>query len=143
MVNEDRVKIMTRLASYENGAGKEELKLIRYNRKDYVSFHVLATAIWFTIGYAALLCLAVFLHIEFFMGSVKNKQLIPLGIIAVGGYVILLIAYLVVAGRVYRKRHNHAKENARLYYIDLRRLNKLYEKERQQTGVFLEPEGDQ
>lgn len=143
MVNEDRVKIMTRLASYENGRGKEELKLIRYNRKDYVSFHVLATAIWFTIGYAAVLGLAVFLHIEFLISNIQKLNMVLLGIMAVSGYIALLVIYLLIAGKVYRKRHNRAKENARLYYMDLRRLNKLYEKERQQTGVFMEPEGDQ
>lgn len=143
MVNEDRVKIMTRLAAYETGRGKEELKLIRYNRKDYVSFHVLATAIWFTVGYAAVLGLTVFLHIEFLISHIQSISLILLGVAAAAGYVVLLVVYLLIARKVYRKRHGRAKENARLYYMDLRRLNKLYEKERQQTGVFLEPEGDQ
>ena len=52
MLNEERVKLMVQLASYEQKEGKEDFKVSSYYKKDYVSFHRLATMIWTTIGYA-------------------------------------------------------------------------------------------
>lgn len=137
------MKIMTRLASYDSGEGREEQKTIRYNRKDYVSFHVLATAIWVTVGYIAAVCLILFLHMEYFTSHMNGAKLIVLAVIVIVGYAALLALYIRIAGRVYRGRYSKAKENARLYYMDLRRLNRLYEKERPQAGVSAEPEGEQ
>ena len=51
MLNEERVKLMVQLASYEQKEGKEDFKVSSYYKKDYVSFHRLATMIWTTIGY--------------------------------------------------------------------------------------------
>ena len=50
MLNEERVKMMIKLASYEEGQGKEDFKVNSYYRKDYVSFRTIVTLIWTTIG---------------------------------------------------------------------------------------------
>ena len=39
MLNEERVKLMVQLASYEQKEGKEDFKVSSYYKKDYVSFH--------------------------------------------------------------------------------------------------------
>lgn len=41
MLNEERVKMMIKLASYEEGQGKEDFKVNSYYRKDYVSFRTI------------------------------------------------------------------------------------------------------
>ena len=38
MLNEERVKLMVQLASYEQKEGKEDFKVSSYYKKDYVSF---------------------------------------------------------------------------------------------------------
>ena len=49
MVNEDKVKLMTRLASYESGEGKKDIAILNYFRGDYIGFQVLKSIISATI----------------------------------------------------------------------------------------------
>ena len=51
MLDERKVKLMTRLAFYEQTQGKEDFKISAYYRKDYTSLHMLCSFIWVTIGY--------------------------------------------------------------------------------------------
>ena len=52
MLNESKVKLMTRMAMYESKQGEEDFKISSYYKKDYRSFHTFATIIWVTVGYA-------------------------------------------------------------------------------------------
>ena len=63
MLDERKVKLMTRMALYEEQQGREDLKVSGYYRKDYTSLHTLATILWVTIGYV---CLIVLLGISVF-----------------------------------------------------------------------------
>ena len=46
MLNESKVKLMTRMAMYESKQGEEDFKISSYYKKDYRSFHTIATIIW-------------------------------------------------------------------------------------------------
>ena len=59
MLDERKVKLMTRLAFYEQTQGKEDFKISAYYRKDYTSLHMLCSFIWVTIGYVLVVGLAV------------------------------------------------------------------------------------
>ena len=39
MIDEQKVKLMTKLALYEHTQGKEDFKVSEYYRKDYVAAH--------------------------------------------------------------------------------------------------------
>ena len=41
MVNEEKVRLMTRLAMYEQSTGKEDLEKGRYFKSDYVKYNCL------------------------------------------------------------------------------------------------------
>ena len=41
MLDERKVKLMTKLALYEETHGKEDFKISSYYRKDYASLHVI------------------------------------------------------------------------------------------------------
>lgn len=64
MLNEERVKMMMKLASYEEGQGKEDFKVNSYYRKDYVSFRTIVTLIWTTIGYGLAVGLFFLVNLE-------------------------------------------------------------------------------
>ena len=50
MLDEKKVKLMTRLAFYEQTQGKEDFKVSAYYRKDYASLHTICSIIWVTVG---------------------------------------------------------------------------------------------
>ena len=86
--------------------------------------------IWVTIGYGIAVGLFAICTMEILLeGLTILKMLILMGI-AVGLYIVILIAYGVGAAVFYRKKHKHAKENMKKYYRDLSRLQKMYKKEK-------------
>ena len=46
MVNEEKVKLMNKMALYEEKYGKEDFKIASYYKKDYVSYQTIFTVIW-------------------------------------------------------------------------------------------------
>ena len=55
MVNEERVKLMTRLAIYETTKGKKQLNISKYYKHDYVRFHMMKSAVTATLAYFMIL----------------------------------------------------------------------------------------
>lgn len=52
MINEEKVKIMTKLAMYEQGKGRKYLPVSRYYRSDYIGLALIKNFFLVTIGYA-------------------------------------------------------------------------------------------
>ena len=50
MVDISRVKLMSKMAQYDQKVSEEDIKICGYFKNDYVSFKTLTTAIWFTIA---------------------------------------------------------------------------------------------
>lgn len=46
MLNEKRIRLMTKLARYESGEGKEELRIARYYRSDYIGLAMFRNFSW-------------------------------------------------------------------------------------------------
>ena len=54
MLDERKVKLMTKLALYEETHGKEDFKISSYYRKDYASLHVIYAFLSVSVGYVCL-----------------------------------------------------------------------------------------
>lgn len=54
MINEEKVILMTKLASYETHEGKKDMTVVHYFRGDYIGFQVLKSVIAATISFFAL-----------------------------------------------------------------------------------------
>lgn len=129
MVNENKVKLMTKLALYEETQGKEDFKISEYYRKDYTGLHILCSVLWTTIGYVCLAALVGLGGLSFLMDHMSLKIIIILGIAAVGLYLAVVIVYAVIASRIYNKKHKNARQRVKKYNHDLTKLLKMYEKE--------------
>ena len=51
MLNEERIILMTQMASYEQGEGKENVKIGNYFRSDYIALQVLKSIVCAIIAY--------------------------------------------------------------------------------------------
>ena len=128
MLDERKVKLMTRMALYEEQQGREDLKVSAYYRKDYTSLHTLATILWVTIGY---ICLDVLLGISVFdklMEKMSVGMIIVTAIAIVAAYLAIIIAYAVYTHVTCNNRHKEARARVKLYNHDLARLLNLYKK---------------
>ena len=118
MLNESKVKLMTRMAMYESKQGEEDFKISSYYKKDYRSFHTIATIIWVTVGYAVAVGIGV---IAF---------LVMLAAAVIIGYLVLVIFYGIVASHFYGTKHEKARKRVKQFNHDLTRLNRMYEREK-------------
>lgn len=135
MINEEKIKLMTKLAVYESGEGKEKMKIGSYRKKDYVSFRMIVSWLWVSVGYFILLGLYLFFQAEVFLESLYNMNFLLLGVFVLVGYLVVIIIYLLVAHSIYTKRYKEARNSMKPYYLNLKKLNKIYEEEKQKTNT--------
>ena len=51
MLKKEKIRLMTKLARYESGEGKEELRIARYYRSDYIGLALFRNFFLASIGY--------------------------------------------------------------------------------------------
>ena len=116
MLNEKKIKMMTRIAIYENNIGKEDLELNDYFKNYYVSKNNIVTRLGITF-----VCLCIFgIHFtfEFFKIFIEpnfNELLVNMGIKYLIGYGIILAFFTVISTIIYRKKYNEAQVRLRGY----------------------------
>lgn len=129
MLNEERVILMTRMASYECGEGKKNVKIGNYFRSDYIAVQVLSSVICATIAYGVLFALYVFYNFEVFMQDLYKIDLVAFAENVLIYYGITVVCYSVLTYVVSTFRHAKAKNNLKLYYHNLKKLNSLYDRQ--------------
>ena len=130
MLDRQKVKIMTDLAFYEQNQGKEDLKINEYYRNDYAGFHTICSVIWVTLGYAGIVGIGLLAALDFIMINISKRFIIMLAMGIVGGYVAILIIYILIAQVLFSRKHRGARNRIRDYNHNLTKLLKMYEKEK-------------
>ncbi len=131
MVNEDRVKIMTKMAMYEKNEGAEDISVSTYYKKDYMSLKVLVSLIWVTFGYVIALLVFGVSFVDEIMDHLSVGLLIILAAGVIAGYCVLLLVYGMGAYHFYQEKFIAARKRVKKFNHMLTRLNKMYEKERE------------
>lgn len=129
MLNEERIRLMTKMASYEEGVGKEYLPMKQYYRRDYVSLEMLKTFFTSTIAFGILCLCWILYEMENITEVLNNGDLISFGISILVKYLIFIVIYQVIAFLVYNRRYTKATRSVKTYYSILKRVQRLREKE--------------
>ena len=130
MVDISRVKLMSKMAHYDQKVSEEDLRICGYFKKDYVSFKTWTTAIWITIAYAIIVIGGLFCYIDKFLKSLTVQKLLIVAIVIVAVYIIMLITYCICANKFYKKKYARAKKHIIKYYKQIVRLQKINAKEK-------------
>lgn len=129
MLDEERICIMTRMASYEAGEGKEDMPVKQYYRKDYISYQMIRSFISSTISFCILLLFWGMYNIENIMKKVAATDLPRLGILILVLYISFIVLYEIITVVVYSRKYTKATEGMKKYHADLKKVMKLQEKE--------------
>ncbi len=130
MINEQRVKLMTRLAAYEEGEGKKNATIGSYFRGDYISLQLMKSIVSATISFGLIAALFVMYDSEAFMQNLYQIDLVETGKQILYYYLGFVVFYMLVSYAVYAWRYHRAKKRLKVYYNNLRRLQVLYQRER-------------
>ena len=127
MLNEDRIELMTKMAAYENRQGKKDMPINSYFRGDYISFQVLKSALYATVGFALAVAMYILYDIEGFLTDFYKMD-IPEFVKGLGvKYAIVLAVYLLISYFVYAFRFTSAKKHIKKYVAQLKELEEMYE----------------
>lgn len=136
MLNEEKIKIMNKLAMYEQGEGKKYLPVSRYYRSDYIGLAMIKNFFLITIGYVLVLAGIAAYFGEYLVDNIHKMNLVALGIEAVVGYIVVLVLFSVLTYIQYSVKYYRAKKSVKTYYEDLTRLNKIYNREEKKNSVI-------
>ena len=129
MLNEERIKHMTKLAFYETKGGNEDIKTSFYYKKDYIGFNTFWSAFWMTIAYIVLVGIIGVTFMSGVIEKLSSAQTMVIALSFLGIYLVLLIAYIRYAKHIYKKKHARAFHRVKRFKNELEQLEKLYEKE--------------
>ena len=129
MLKKEKIRLMTKLARYESGEGKEELRIARYYRSDYIGLALIKNFFLVTIGYGLILAVIAAYNLEYLLDNVHKMDLISLGIVVLAGYIGVLAVYSVLTYIQYTVKYHNAKKSVKQYYTQLTRLEKIYTRE--------------
>ncbi|MBO5208357.1 MAG: hypothetical protein J6B68_03320 [Lachnospiraceae bacterium] len=126
MLNEERVILMTKLASYEANDGKKNIAIGNYFRSDYIGWQVLKSIISATIAFVVVFAMYIFYDFEIFMMDVYKMDLLEFGKNILLLYAGFVGAYAVISYIVYAYRYSKARKSLKLYYMNLKKLSNMY-----------------
>ena len=129
MVNEDRIKLMTRMAAYEKEEHKKNKTIVSFFRSDYISMQMLKSVISTTIAFAVMLGLYVLYDFEVFMKEIYQMDMFEFAKSVIIIYVIFLCIVLISTYVVSLYQYNKALQSTKLYYANLKKMAHIYGEE--------------
>jgi hypothetical protein len=127
MLNEERIMLMTRMASYEEHEGKKNIAIGKFFRNDYIALQVLKSILCSTIAYGIGFALYIFYDLEVFMQDIYKMDLVAFAQNVIIWYGITVVSYSVITYLVFSYRYFRAKKSLKAYYHNLKKLNTLYQ----------------
>ncbi|MFU0826225.1 MAG: Polyisoprenyl-phosphate glycosyltransferase [Lachnoclostridium sp.] len=129
MLNNKKIKTMTKLALYEQSDGKEDLRISKYYKTDYVRLHVLKTAVSVTVGYILLLVMIGMYKAEYLIKNLVKLNLFRIGQYILGFYIIIMAVYVTGSIIGYSLKYSKSRKDLSKYYKALKKLNDFYQDE--------------
>ncbi|MBP5249683.1 MAG: hypothetical protein J6Z46_06730 [Lachnospiraceae bacterium] len=129
MINNRKVRLMTRLAIFEESEGKEDLKLGQYFRRDYIRLQIFKNIIAVTIGFALLVGLYMGYEIEFLVKEAVNIDYFAMAMRFLGLYLVVLLIYVACAVVFSMLHYNASRKKLAKYFRMLRRMRTFYREE--------------
>lgn len=126
MLNEERIILMTQMASYEKGEGKKNVKIGNYFRSDYIAIQLLKSVVAATVAYAVVLALYIFCDFERFMIDLYKIDLFAFAQNVLTYYAVVVVGYAILTYVICSWRYAKAKKSLKCYYHNLKKLNTLY-----------------
>ena len=127
MLNEERIKLMTKMAAYEADEGKKNVAIGNYFRGDYIGLQVIKSIISATIAFVIVFGLFVFYDFEVFMSDIY--KMLGFGRTVITAYLIFVAVYALISYMIYTYRYAKARKSLKMYYNNLKKLAYLYDKE--------------
>ena len=129
MLNNRKIRIMTKLATYEEKEGKEDIKLSKYYKTDYVRLNILKTIMSATFGYLLLLIMLAVYKSEYLIENAVNLDYKSLFTTILGYYLVILTVMIVGTLIGYSIKYDRSRKQLSQYFRMLKKLRIIYREE--------------
>lgn len=126
MLNEDKVILMTKLASYEKNEGKSNMAVSRYFRGDYISLNLLKAVVIGTVVFFIGFALYILYFIEDLLENIYEMDFLLFAKNTITIYVAFVVIYCCLSYIVSTYRYARAKKAVRRYQHNLKKLSAMY-----------------
>ena len=130
MINEEKVKCMTKAAVYENSPEKKNIGIDSYFRGDYLGLQLVKSALAYTAAFCILAAIWAMSRMEEITLKLSHaaylNYLIKILLIL---FVIGLVFYEIAVYIYYSKKYQNAKQSVQEFHTYLKRIHKFYEAE--------------
>ena len=130
MLNENKVKMMTKMAIYEKNEGKKMLRTAKYYKGDYVSLAVLKSTIATTFAFIIVALMVVLCNTESIIRQINSMDYAALGKKIIVYYVLALIVYAVISGIYSAYQYDKTRSGIKKYVMRLNKLERFYNLQR-------------
>lgn len=125
MVDENKVRLMTKLSIYEKKEKNDGLLMSKFFERDYVRYNVLKTLVAATVVYWTIVGAYVFISFEVILSKINNLDYFRVMYRILGWYVAFCFVYFVISYLVYTYRYNKKRKGLTEYNSNLRDLIEL------------------
>lgn len=127
MLDQERIKLMTKLAVFEQREDKKIFKVNSYMKNDYVTLNVIYTL--FATGLAFLLIVAIVVasRYNYVLGNLNNANIVKMASLILGSWLIVELIFGIIAYVFYTLRHKRCKVKMNKYIRYLKKLDEMYE----------------
>ncbi len=127
---------MTKLALYEKKQGKEDIRLSKYYRGDFVRMELLKTLVSVTFGSLLLVVAAIIYKAEYLIAEATRLDYAAIGKTLLGMYIILMVIFSILSVVGYTVKYNMSRKKLAQYFRLLKRLRKMNSEEKPQENEF-------
>ena len=126
MLNENKVKMMTKMAIYEKNEGSEMIKTAKYYKSDYVALGILKSLIATTFAFIIIFILYEFCNAEGIVANINELDYVALGRKVAAYYIGLVVAFSIISGFVYSYKYDKSRKGLNKYFSRLNKLERFY-----------------
>ena len=130
MLNEDKIKLMTKMAMYaDSPEGKEAIEASKFFKHDYLARKIIWTEICVTLAYIFMIFIFAILKMETMVTDIADMNLTSIVVILVVVYIALLFVSFVFSYNFYGKKYIKYRQSSAEYSASLKKLNNYYKSE--------------
>ncbi len=128
MANEERIRLMTKLASYEENQGKKDFRIMRRSKSDHISYNSFVTCVLASI--AVFIVFAADFGSKFIenLAQFTDYDFVGDGIEYLTLWILIMAVYSFLSGRMYRKEYDEAEKRIMDYKKDMKELGQMSSK---------------
>ncbi|MCR5280000.1 MAG: hypothetical protein K6E19_11220 [Lachnospiraceae bacterium] len=129
MINEERVRLMTRMASYADNEGRANSSIISHFRSDYLGLQVLKAVICATIAYMIAFAVYIYYDFENFMVNIYKIDLFDFAATVLKRYLLFMAVYCIIVYIAFAVKYGKAHKVLKKYFNNLKLLATRYTEE--------------